>query len=59
MHFSGENMIYLINSFNPHWEGHALPEWSWPKRRIFEYHLTVWGHRLGAHFLLEKAVLKR
>ena len=29
-------MIYLINTFNPHWEGHALPEWSWPKRRIFE-----------------------
>jgi len=26
MHFTGGNMIYLINTFNPHWEGHALPE---------------------------------
>jgi len=30
-------MIYLINTFNPHWEGHGFPEWQWPKRRIFEY----------------------
>jgi predicted AAA+ superfamily ATPase len=30
-------MIYLINTFNPHWEGHDFPEWKWPKRRVFEY----------------------
>jgi hypothetical protein len=41
MHFSGENMIYLINTFNPHWEGHALPEWTWPKRRVFGYMLKL------------------
>jgi len=41
MHFSGGDMIYLINTFNPHWEGHALPEWTWPKRRIFGYMLKL------------------
>ncbi len=30
-------MIYLINTFNPHWEGQDFPEWAWPKRRMFEY----------------------
>ena len=30
-------MIYLINTFNPHWEGHDFPEWKWPKRHLFEY----------------------
>ena len=34
-------MIYLINTFNPHWEGHALPEWTWPKRRVFGYMLKL------------------
>ncbi|MBW2616536.1 MAG: ATP-binding protein, partial [Deltaproteobacteria bacterium] len=34
-------MIYLINTFNPHWEGQALPEWTWPKRRVFEYMLKL------------------
>ncbi|OQY11032.1 MAG: hypothetical protein B6I30_07835 [Desulfobacteraceae bacterium 4572_187] len=34
-------MIYLINTFNPHWEGHALPEWTWPKRRVFKYMLKL------------------
>ena len=35
------NMIYLINTFNPHWEGQALPEWTWPKRRVFGYMLKL------------------
>lgn len=30
-------MIYLINTFNPHWEGHDFPGWNWPKQRVFEY----------------------
>ncbi len=30
-------MIYLINTFNPHWEAGNLSEWTWPKRRVFEY----------------------
>ncbi|MCK4389113.1 MAG: ATP-binding protein [Desulfobacterales bacterium] len=30
-------MIYLMNTFNPHWEGGNFPEWTWPKRRIFHY----------------------
>ena len=34
-------MIYLINTFNPHWEGQALPEWTWPKRRVFGYMLKL------------------
>ena len=34
-------MIYLINTFNPHREGHALPEWTWPKRRVFGYMLKL------------------
>ncbi|MCP4751428.1 MAG: ATP-binding protein [Proteobacteria bacterium] len=28
-------MIYLLHSFNPHWEGNRPPEWEWPKRRIY------------------------
>jgi len=34
-------MIYLINTFNPHWEGHTMPEWMWPKRRVFGYMLKL------------------
>lgn len=30
-------MIYLMSTFNPHWEGEHFPEWTWPKRRIFQY----------------------
>jgi hypothetical protein len=41
MHFTGGDMIYLINTFNPHWEGQALPEWTWPKRRVFGYMLKL------------------
>lgn len=30
-------MLYLIHTFNPHWDGQSLPEWTWPKRRVFHY----------------------
>lgn len=34
-------MIYLINTFNRHWEGQDFPEWAWPKRRVFDYMVTL------------------
>jgi len=34
-------MIYLINTFNPHWEGETMAEWTWPRRRIFEYMIKM------------------
>ena len=30
-------MLYLMSTFNPHWQGERFPEWTWPKRRIFQY----------------------
>ncbi len=29
-------MLYLIHTFNPQWDEYDLPEWKWPKRRIFD-----------------------
>jgi hypothetical protein len=37
----GRGMIYLISTFNPHWEGQTLPEWTWPQRRVFGYMLKL------------------